>query len=324
MAKVSDKDFSAVVDWADVTGPGNNTLVLAIESRAQNVEIAKASQDAIKVALDSVEDRSFTLQARLEGTPAPGYRIIRSTLPVDTIVVNGLSSVLDLVDRADVVVNTDGISRDATVDRAVVFLDSTGAEIAQLKGKYTAQVRMETARQVDVAIATAGELPAQFHDYATAAVPENVWIVGPYETVSALASIETEPVNIANLTGDATVDAKLIVPDGISLYESPDTVKVTVTLVAYTSIDVTIAMAQIGIVNDQSATYDAEILTSEIVVGLTGLKTDLDQVTVEKLSPAINVSSLTEGTHNVSLSLLLPSGVQQKSNYFVLVKITKK
>jgi YbbR domain-containing protein len=322
--KISDKDFTATVDYSTVDGAGLVTLPVVIDNRATNVQITKVSQQSIKVALDTVEDRAFKIAVRLEGTPLSGYQVIRAFPVSDTIMINGLTSLLDSIKEIIVITNVEGISRDATVEKTLTVYDQSGLEITSLKGKYTAQVKLETAKQVDVLPVVVGTLPAGFFNYTTSVNPVKIWITGPGDLLDSITGLETEAISVAAITGNTTVPSKLILPDGVSLYNSPASADITITVLAFVTSTITIPSNQIDIVNTQSATYTAEILTTEISIELSGLKTDLDLVTVAKLSPAINVSTLTEGTYNVPLSLRLPSNVELKGNYFVSVKITKK
>jgi len=41
-----------------------------------------------------------------------------------------------------------------------------------------------------------------------------------------------------------------------------------------------------------------------------GLQTQLDEVTIDRISPNINVDNLTEGIHDVELNFFVPSNVE--------------
>ena len=324
MGKVSDKDFSATVDYSSVMGSGTKTLPVSIESRALNVQIIKTSQKDIRVSFDFIQDRTFQVSVQASGTPKDGYQIIRNYPVSDTIMINGLKETLDQIASIVVNISVDGVDRDSTIEKNCTVYNAAGEEIVTLKGKYSAAVKIEVAKQVDVKPVITGVKSADIYDYTYSAVPKKVWVTASGDLLPSIMSLDTGNVDISKITADATVSTTLRIPEGIFLYNSDINVNIEIAIIPFSSISFKISPGQINIVNSQSQTYAAEILTAELVIELKGVKSELDQITIEKLSPAINVSSLIEGTQNVPVSFRLPSNVELKGNYFVEVKINKK
>ena len=117
-------------------------------------------------------------------------------------------------------------------------------------------------------------------------------ISGDDDVLNSIDKIDTEYIDISNLTSNNTIVAKLNVPDGIVLKDSNETVDVKFTVVKEEPVSKEI----VGNVNyiDVPEGFILESSTQGVKVNLHGLRDQLDKVNAENIQVTVNLSDITE------------------------------
>ena len=121
-----------------------------------------------------------------------------------------------------------------------------------------------------------------------------------------------------------TIDISEYLPDGVELVNASDaTVTVTVRIEAYESKKFNLNTSQIT-VDGLDTNYDLSFEQSTVAVTVSGLKDNLNVLTVSQLSASIDVTDLGVGTHQVNLELSLDEDNYAYQTITVTVEIKEK
>ena len=121
-----------------------------------------------------------------------------------------------------------------------------------------------------------------------------------------------------------TIDISEYLPDGVELVNASDaTVTVTVRIEAYESKKFNLNTSQIT-VDGLDTNYDLSFEQSTVAVTVSGLKDNLNVLTVSQLSASIDVTDLGVGTHQVNLELSLDEDNYAYQTITVTVEIKNK
>ena len=139
--------------------------------------------------------------------------------------------------------------------------------------------------------------------------PDTVKLKGASTVLNPLVSLEI-PGSVINVSGarsdvKTTIDITEYLPDGVELVDASNaTITVTVRIEAYASKTYQLPSNQIkinGLLDGLLLEFD----DNKIPVEISGLKDDLESLSVDDLVASIDVSGLTAGEHQVELELKL-------------------
>lgn len=147
--------------------------------------------------------------------------------------------------------------------------------------------------------------------------PSTVSLSGPQDDLNSAGSfLETAPISLAEQNTDLTVEAPLVVPDGITVLNEQGelirSVTVKITIVPVTSYLVVQRQVQInGIQPDQSITLTPPEV-SVLLIGPKYLLEDLDNQP-ELIIVSVNVLELEPGVYTLPLEINAPPGMETQS-----------
>ena len=117
-------------------------------------------------------------------------------------------------------------------------------------------------------------------------------ISGDDDVLNSIDKIDTEYIDISNLTSTNTLTLKLNVPDGITLKDASDTVDVKFTVVKEDPVSKEV-VGNVNYINVPEG-FILENSTEGVKVNLHGLKDQLDKVNAENIQVTVNLADITE------------------------------
>jgi YbbR domain-containing protein len=140
----------------------------------------------------------------LEVTPNPAF-----------IQVTGLRSLFEKVQQAQVVINPASIKESGTLQLPVRLLSARGQEVTGLvtePGVIALDVVVFPGKLLPIEIDFTDELAEGYALGEVQIEPEAVYVYAAEEVLATLERVMTEPVSLADLTADTTLELKLISP----------------------------------------------------------------------------------------------------------------
>lgn len=182
----------------------------------------------------------------------------------------------------------------------IKFLDSNGNEVTDVEpDNKTAQlsILVTNGKSVPINLKTTGTMKSEvtLDGYELSKNYVNI-VSANSDILNNIQAIDTEPVDISSLQSDSEVDAKLKVPDGISLLDGDSTIKVKFKVKKQEkSVDSITKNIDCKIqYKNLSETLNLESSTATATVTLTGTQQVLDNVTASNINAVIDLSKVTQ------------------------------
>lgn len=336
--KLEDTDFTAVADM--------NRMIVNEEGDEANVPIeitSKRSNSSLKyngknkyleVSLEDLMKRRFIITADTSGKVADGYALGEVTVTNPNVLnVSGPASIVNKIDSVVATIDVEGMSMNLSDNVIPALYDADGQEIDTTKLKLsnttvTISAKILSVKEIPLVFSTTGVPYGDYRVVEISSKPETVKVKGSSTILNPLSSL-TIPGDVLNVSGarediTTTIDISEYLPDGVELVNASDaTVTVTVRIEAYESKKFNLNTSQIT-VDGLDTNYDLSFEQSAVAVTVSGLKNNLNTLTVSQLSASIDVTDLGVGTHQVNLELSLDEDNYAYQTITVTVEIKEK
>jgi YbbR domain-containing protein len=307
--------FSASVDLEayDMTQAGEPQLLpVEVRSLDEEVVVLETAPLEVSVILDRLGVR--TVQVVVDrGEVPPGLEASVPEVTPASVQAQGPESRLRLVTRALARVRIDpsGIDVHEQVDLVPVDVDGEPVSAVELSPTtVTIDIEVstaETSKTVPVALELSGTPPTGLTLAAISAEPAAVTLFGPPEVLSGISSVPTETINLATITADDTLEVGLVLPEETALGDGVEPVVAV-------SVDIELDLASRTILAGPICTNVGAGLTCEpgvaqIPVTVSGTRSAIANLTPAQVTPALNMAGLGAGTHQVTPTVTLPTGI---------------
>lgn len=336
--KLEDTDFTAVADM--------NRMIVNKEGDEANVPIeitSKRSNSSLKyngknkyleVSLEDLMKRRFIITADTSGKVADGYALGEVTVTNPNVLnVSGPASIVNKIDSVVATIDVEGMSMNLSDNVIPALYDADGQEIDTTKLKLsnttvTISAKILSVKEIPLVFSTTGVPYGDYRVVEISSKPETVKVKGSSTILNPLSSltIPGDVLNVSRAREDitTTIDISEYLPDGVELVNASDaTVTVTVRIEAYESKKFNLNTSQIT-VDGLDTNYDLSFEQSTVAVTVSGLKDNLNVLTVSQLSASIDVTDLGVGTHQVNLELSLDEDNYAYQTITVTVEIKEK
>ena len=310
LGRLREEDFRATIDLANVKPDGTPVIlrvnVTAIDPR---VTITDYRPRTVQVVLDSLASKTLKVTVD-EGSPPANLEIGDAIVDPAQVEVSGPSGSVNRVAMIKVSAPIDASGIDVDRDLQPRALDAAGVIVSGVDlNPPTVHVTIpvytnKDTRTVPVNPIVTGTPGAGFRVAAIHVEPLVVSVQGDSDQLAPLVSADTAPVAVSGATRNVTAVVALALPTGVTA--SVGTVTVTITIEAVT--ETRTFPAGIRLVGQKPGlTYETSDLT--VLLTLFGSTADLDTLGAAPITVTVNVADLDPGTHEVTPTPSLPSGV---------------
>lgn len=324
--KVTANDFEAFLDFSEIQDTGTTELMINIPKYTgdQDIIVAEVNPKVVKVKLESIIRKEFPVNVRWVGELPEGYEIVNVKLIPNTVILQDLESVMNSIENVVVSVDTDQILKEDSINKRVEVYNSSGRIISALDTSVQITVSYNIAKTVPISTTLTGEPKNDYYvkDYTIS--QNTVKIMGSYEVLKNIESIEAEQLNVENANESFQKDLKLILPENVQLYNSPGYVTAQVNIQRYSHRIITIPKSSITIFGgDVTGQTNYRILEDEITFSVKGPSEILDTLDIKTIKGFVDVSKTTEGIQLVVVRVSLPSGIYMEGEVFVNIETQK-
>ncbi|MBA2488699.1 MAG: hypothetical protein H0V36_05155 [Chloroflexi bacterium] len=313
-SRLTDGSFRASVDLSGIeVPPGGSTFTLPVRLVAvdSDVEVVRYAPQSVIVEMDPITSREIPVTVD-DGVIPEGIRAGPAVVEPRTVTLRGAASRVMNVRTATgrVAVDASAINVDQEVE--VVPLDDAGVQVpGVVVVPARVRVRIEVARQLAFATLPVwprliGELAPGHVLRSVTADPLSVTVSGEEPQVTALAGVETQPIDITDLTGQIELQTGLALADELT---------VTTTETVTVRLDIVPA--------DGTRSYEAGIVLAgarsdrvyalsvpSVTVTLAGSVPVLGAVSPSELLASVDVTDLAEGSNEVTVDIVPPDGTE--------------
>lgn len=314
-AVINQNNFAATVDLSkyNMDEPGTpQSLPISVNSLTSGVDVLDVSPTRVTVTLDVLSSKEVNVVVD-HGQVPDGLELGTTTLSVTTVMARGPSSFVSQVARAQarVPIDASGIDVHRQVDLEPV--DASGAIVRSVEltpSVVTVDIpvdQTETNKTVPVSVSLTGTPAAGYLIDQVASDPLTITLRGTPSALASVTDVLTESVSVAGLTASKSFTAKVVLPPGLLLAEgSPESVGVRVSIAAaQASRTFLVGVTCTGL----AAGTTCQPQIGQISMTLSGPEPALAGLDISQITPVLDVTGLSPGSHNVTPTVTLPSGI---------------
>ena len=219
-------EYSASFDFSGISQPGDYIIRTKVNVPA-GVTIKRVGPEEINVRIDSGKTQDFKTYLVLEGRHTEDYEV---SLITDKIAVSGPSTLLSLISKLEVRVNTDNINGGGEMTYSAVAVDDSGRPIKDDRLTFDGNVKLNVGFLKQVKIETDfSDIPQYISDEYNVSISvnsENIRLKGDKAVLDRLQKVTADlsDVQFDPSEKKQKVKLSLSLPSGVSVYESDDNV----------------------------------------------------------------------------------------------------
>ncbi|MFV8292129.1 YbbR-like domain-containing protein [Aerococcus viridans] len=223
-------DFRVITEDLTDLGEGSHYIQLQLENVSEAVSY-EISPSSVNISIDSLQTTEYPVQVEMsnESAVADGYEITDVSLSQDSVTLTGSTSDIESVSQVYTVVNIpDNLSEDYTTTATVITENADGDILNINTNPSEVDVTVQVSPEgVSVPIVTNITNERQGYTYeATILDSQNATLSGDYDTINNTESVSVT-VDVSGITTTTTVDAPIVLPDGVTSSD-PSSVRVQV------------------------------------------------------------------------------------------------
>lgn len=330
ISSINDNDFEAILDLSKISDSKMKVLNIVGPTYKGKGSIGDITFNmdpgSVDLELDSVGNNVFRVETKTGGNLKDKYSIVSIVSSPDTIELHDKDSLLKTVGSIKAIIDVTNLDKDLETKQKITIFDKNNKDITKsFAEKLTVDLKITVAKEVGVKPVISGTPAPNFLNVSNISSPQKVLITGPHDLVMKIDQLLTAPISIENQNQNAIITSGLILPEGVTLVNSPEEVTVSLAIEPLARKSFVISRGDISIVNpeiDNSLKYD--ILTENLTVEIKGPKYELDKLNLARIAPSIDVSKLVEGNFKVTLKLALPNTVRLIQDYDVELSVVKR
>ena len=325
--------FRAYIDLADLYSVTGSVPVTVEVLSNQNLIIGTptAKPSIVRVLMEDVQNKSFSLTTRTTGTQAEGYSVGSVTAKTDSVMVSGPVSLVGRVSSVGVIADVSGATEDIEGSAKVSLFDANGNEITidddrllvipSTVGYYVDMLR---GKSLPLSFEVSGQTAPGFRFTGAECSVKSVAVIGEHALIESLDSLLVPGTVLdlqdASADRNVTVDLQACLPPGV-------TINGNATAVVTLKVEPLNRRAfQLSLNSGIEVTGRGEglvyRLNPEIIsVEVSALQETLDRLTYEDLEAAIDFGGLEPGTYTGTLDLTTPpdSSIASVTPFSVIV-----
>ncbi len=306
--------------WIDLSGieGGPHEIPVRFQVDPSPVQVVKIDPPVVKVNLEPLVTRTYPIAVNVTGDPALGYRRGAVQVNPSDVTVSGPSSLAEQV--VDVRVSLDVSNANDTVRNNVTVqpVDQNGKPVAGLSVTPSTVELIQVVsllggyRNVVVKVTTAGQVAQGYWLTNVSVTPPNVTVfsTNPRLVNELPGFVETNPLDLTDLSDDIDMRTTLNLPEGVTL-AGEESVLVRLSIAALEgSLPITLPLEVVGL----SPEYQAKLSPDTVDLLLTGPLPLLNNLTPGGIRVSVNLSGLEPDVHQVPPKVdLLPPQVSVAS-----------
>ncbi len=226
--------------WVDLSNAtvGDQKYPLQVQTPKGFDEVHWQIPKDIKLKLDQKTTREINVTVDAFGSLPDGFLSEHQETFPKTVVVNGLASEINEIDRARVLLDLSKLKLGEPASAGVELLDSQGVQLntsANLNltvdpptvTVLAALSPKPTVARMLVSPVILGQPAPGYRVLRVEVEPNQIVVRGPSELLAKTSSIDTQPISVLGLTSTRTFSIKLRLPDGLR-DSKPGPIRVTV------------------------------------------------------------------------------------------------
>ena len=307
-------DITAKADFTNINAAYAVPIDIEIsEQYSDNVEISYQSTKSMKVELDTIAETLVDVQYHIVGEQASGSYVSAVTQDVSQLRISGPNKLISTIDKVELEVNVDGVSKQFDTTAVPKVYDRNGALIDNQRltlSENNIEVHVEVlkTKQVPVKVSVVNQnedirIISTSYDSS-----KNVQLAGQSESLEGITELSIEvdvSEDLKQLQQSKLVkviDLNEYLSNGVQV-AGDQKMNISVDIERKTEKHFSLQANQIQLQNlrdgynaqiDQSKTYDITVI---------GFENDLKDLTVQQIAPYVDLQGLRQGDYELQIEI---------------------
>lgn len=322
---VGQNDVTVSVDLSSIDGPGEFDLPLVAE--VPNGSDHSLDPERVIVRVDERVSDIFPLEPRLVN-PGDQTRVPSNIVPdVSQVTVTGPSSAVERVVEVILPVTIAQQSETFRETFQPYAVDDQGQQVSEvdvLPNAISTRVEIQTRGLAVSVIPVVAGVPAEgFSVQQRRAIPDTIIVDGPPEIIEDLLFINTEPVDVSDVTESVSTRVQLAgLPEGVTVIEPADgMVEVRVAIEDISTSSQTLSnlpVQPVGLADGLAVSFDEGSTSIQVSAPIDILQA----MTPDDISIWIDLSGLGPGIYQIAPDVTVPAGATWQATEPLDVEVT--
>jgi YbbR domain-containing protein len=302
---------------------GENKIRVTVEKKPIDIKVANSDSLFITVNVDEMVEKTVPVKIVLEGEARSGYYVQKPDPEYKEATIKGPSKIVSSVDYAIARCDISDYYKNMNL-KTTLQAESTSGTVYKyvqvVPGALDLTIQVKKTKIVPINVKTSTD-PASSGISSILPTTDKVTIAGDETQLQGISGIDTEIVDIINLNGAKTIDAKLVVPQGITLISNAGSVKLNITYAVKSEKTLTVPVAIKNVTTGMSAALDQ----TSVSLTVSGTADAIGGLTADKIECYVDLNGLTaEGTQPMKVVLTLPDGISKTAMNPETINVTLK
>ena len=303
---------------------GINQIPVIIENVPDNITVLDSGNLKLEVNLDELKNKSVPVKVDIPVVTKTGYAGFDPVKNISSANVSGPAQYVDNVAYVSAKAEYKDADADKEFNLALQAYDEADRVVKDVNVEpktVNVVVPVKRTKSVSIFVKTKGNISKGMKLNSVEAVPGKVDIAGDANLLKSINQIETEAIDLASINTSKTIDAKLVLPNGIVLVNSSGniSVKFNVDQIGQKNVSRSIQFINLG----QGYNYTSD--KNSVFLVLTGPQSVLNAIGDNDIKCTVDLNNLGDSTdtHNVPVTISgVPDGVSVESKTPQNVKVT--
>ncbi len=296
---------------------GENIIPIQIVSYPQNINIKNNGFLGIKIKLETLITKDVSLKSQVNITYKENIYKKDLTVSPEKATISGPESEVNKVDRGILVGNIENLEKDINKKFPIKFVTKDNKEVKGITSKVNEaelNIKVNNGKTVPINIKTIGMSNDGISIESMVAEPKSVHIIGEDKILNSINSIDTQEINISNITADAEVNTNLKLPEGVTIQENSQNVKVKFSVKKAQEVTKNISCAVEYTNLNPNLIIDSSKSTAN--VSISGLESVINSITEAEFKATVDLSNISEeGTYTYKPSVI---SVNNRTDFNIL------
>lgn len=329
------EDFTASANLSELSI--TNSVQIAVEAISGPVrrEITISIIDSMmKVEIEERGEQKLPISVVTTGETQEGYAVVSASATPNMVTISGAASKVKDIKTVRVEVDVEGLNTGITTRGKLILLDAEGEVIETDKivtnlSTVSVKVSIQKTKEVPIRVTPVGEVAEGYSisgeiEYQ----PTTLLIAGEEEDLRTIREINIDDIDITGVNSnyETTVNINDYLPEGIVVADRTQEIAIKINIERLVERTLTIKASDINFaegLTDLEYRISGEVTEFELTV--TGLKQDLDDLTIAELQPTVDVSDYTStGDYNATVTCKELENIQYNNTITVKVTVTRK
>lgn len=319
--KLTPKDFKVTADLESLAlKNGKNRILVSVEDYPNGVNVIENQQMLITIDLDDYIDKEFRVNVTLKGAAKEGYYAHETSIIPEVIKIAGGEEQIQTINKVIAEIDLKEASNDINKEIELKIIDATGEKIEGLTlfpNKIKVRVPINKTKSVPIIINSKGELDGAFKLKSTQQNVKTVKVSGDEADLKILEGIETEPLELKDITESQVKKLSIKVPKGITVIDGTKEVEVKI------EIENIIEKSIINLLRQENLEegLESNLQYSNVNITIKGVESILNDIDYRNIECIVDMTGLKEGTHVVPVTIKVPENVEVISSDVETVKV---